>query len=67
MAGTQAGRSALSLARARNVANYLISLGVVRAADITVIGHGGDRPAESNDTAEGMAANRRVVIAILED
>jgi outer membrane protein OmpA-like peptidoglycan-associated protein len=66
-AGTRAGRTRISLGRAQNVANYLISLGVVNAANITVIGYGSERPVASNATPRGMAANRRVEITILED
>jgi outer membrane protein OmpA-like peptidoglycan-associated protein len=66
-AGTRAGRTRISLGRAQNVANYLISLGAVNAANITVIGYGSERPVASNATPRGMAANRRVEITILED
>ena len=66
-AGTRAGRTRISLGRAQSVANYLISLGAVNAANITVIGYGAERPVASNATPRGMAANRRVEITILEN
>jgi outer membrane protein OmpA-like peptidoglycan-associated protein len=66
-AGSVAGRNRISLERAQNVANYLVSLGVVSAANITSVGYGSERPAASNETRQGMAANRRAVIIILED
>jgi outer membrane protein OmpA-like peptidoglycan-associated protein len=66
-AGTRAGRIRISLGRAQSVADYLISLGVVNAANITAIGYGSERPVESNATSRGMAANRRVEITILPE
>ena len=51
----------LSLNRARSVMNYLVSKGI--ASDrIRARGYGKDRPVESNETAEGRAANRRVEV-----
>ena len=51
----------LSLNRARSVMNYLVSKGI--APDrIRARGYGKERPVESNETAEGRAANRRVEV-----
>jgi len=67
LAGTRAGRTIISLRRAHNVAYYLISLGAVKSANITTVSYGADRPVASNSTPQGMAANRRVEIVIVED
>jgi outer membrane protein OmpA-like peptidoglycan-associated protein len=67
LAGTAEGRSTLSRERAQSVADYLISLGGIRAADVIVVYYGADRPIATNQTPEGMATNRRVEITILED
>ena len=65
MAGTRDEQLRTSRDRAQSVANYLISLGVRTAAEITVQGYGADRPIAPNSTEEGMAQNRRVEITIL--
>jgi len=57
----------LSTARAQSVADYLISLDAVKAENISVIGYGSSRPVADNSTPQGMAANRRVEIIILEN
>jgi outer membrane protein OmpA-like peptidoglycan-associated protein len=57
----------VSYARARGVANYLVSIGAGSGTEITAVGYGAERPIASNDTAEGMAANRRVEITIIEE
>lgn len=54
----------LSERRAQSVAQYLIGKGV-EASRITRKGFGVSRPAASNDTAEGRAANRRTECRIL--
>jgi len=54
----------LSAARAASVV-HLFAKGGVDPARLTVIGLGEFRPAQSNDTAEGRNANRRVLIVIL--
>ena len=67
LSGTEAGRNAVSLGRAQAVANYLISLGARGPDDIIAVGYGSERPIADNSTPEGMAANRRVEITILEN
>ena len=66
-AGTVESMFEVSYARARGVANYLVSIGAGSASEILAVGYGGERPVASNDTAEGMAANRRVEITIIEE
>jgi len=65
MAGTKEDQQRTSLARAQSVANYLVSLKVRTAAEITVRGYGADRPVADNTTEAGMAQNRRVEITIM--
>ncbi|MDR2966024.1 MAG: OmpA family protein [Treponema sp.] len=67
MAGSPEGQRRVSLERARTVADYLVSLGACKAENVTSAGYGADRPVASNVTPEGMAANRRVEITILEN
>jgi len=67
LAGTAEGRRRISQGRAQIVADYLVSLGACRANNVVTVGYGSDRPIADNTTAEGMAANRRVEIVILED
>lgn len=67
MAGTAAGRQALSVERARAVGNYLLELGVRNASQVTIKGMGGREPIADNSTEEGMRRNRRVEITILEN
>jgi chemotaxis protein MotB len=55
----------LSKARAQSVANELVA-GGVPASMISVIGLGEADPVASNDTAQGRAKNRRVVMDIVE-
>ena len=55
----------LSEARARSVANYLIAAGVAKER-ITTAGFGKTKPAASNATVKGRAANRRVEVIILK-
>lgn len=55
----------LSKSRAESVRNYLREKGV-DAARMKSEGYGYDRPIESNDTAAGRAANRRVEIEVIE-
>jgi chemotaxis protein MotB len=55
----------LSKARAQSVANELVA-GGVPGSMITVTGFGDADPAASNETAQGRAKNRRVVMDIVE-
>lgn len=55
----------LSLDRANSVAGYIIGKGIDRSR-IETRGFGSGQPVESNATAEGRAANRRVEFKILE-
>ena len=55
----------LSKARAQAVANELVSQGVA-ASMISVNGFGDADPVASNDTPQGRAKNRRVVMDIVE-
>jgi outer membrane protein OmpA-like peptidoglycan-associated protein len=62
-AGPEAYNLALSQRRAQAVADYIVSQSYnVKASDIEVVGMGESDPAASNETAEGRATNRRVVI-----
>jgi len=67
LAGTAEQRMALSLSRARAVAELLASLGARSADRIVVEGYGAERPVAPNDTEANMARNRRVEIIILEN
>ncbi len=55
----------LSLRRAETVRNYLVTLGVDKDR-IVVIGKGASEPIATNDTREGRAQNRRVVIVVYQ-
>lgn len=59
--GSDAYNSQLSQRRARSVAEYLASKGV-SASRLKTIGKGESDPIASNDTREGRAQNRRVVV-----
>ena len=67
LAGTEEGRLRLSTERAQAVAAFLVDLGVREAWEISATGFGAEQPVADNDTPEGMAANRRVEITILEN
>jgi chemotaxis protein MotB len=54
----------LSAARAGSVVRVLASRGV-DPKRLAVVGFGEHRPAQSNDTAQGRNANRRVIVVIL--
>lgn len=54
----------LSTARATNVYEYLMEHASLTDANMKVAGYGESRPVASNDTPEGRAKNRRVVIKL---
>ncbi|MGH8311072.1 MAG: OmpA family protein, partial [Steroidobacteraceae bacterium] len=61
--GEDAYNQALSERRARTVAQYLTSKGVIDQRIITV-GAGETRPVSNNGTPEGRQANRRVELTL---
>lgn len=61
--GSNAINQKLSTARAKAVYDYLLGTGL-KTLSITYVGYGPANPVASNDTEEGRAANRRVVLAI---
>jgi len=67
LAGTAESMMRLSRERADNIASFLVVLGAVKSENISTVGYGATRPVASNATPEGMAANRRIEIMILED
>ena len=61
--GPEAYNMELSERRAQAVADYIVSQSYnVKASDIEVVGMGESNPVASDDTPEGRAKNRRVVI-----
>ena len=67
MAGSPAGRQRVSQARAKAVADYLIKINAVTSDRVVIRAFGGDQPVADNGTKEGMAANRRVEIILLDN
>lgn len=61
--GSDAYNQQLSERRARSVAEYLASQGVMPAR-LLIAGRGESQPIASNDTPEGRAQNRRVTLQI---
>jgi outer membrane protein OmpA-like peptidoglycan-associated protein len=55
----------LSIARARTVRDYLIGKGIGETR-LVGVGYGETRPIADNNTAEGRAANRRVIFNTVE-
>jgi OmpA-OmpF porin, OOP family len=62
--GERAYNDDLSRRRADAVKERLVGVGDVSANRIAAAGFGEDVPVASNDTAEGRALNRRVVISV---
>jgi outer membrane protein OmpA-like peptidoglycan-associated protein/uncharacterized protein YegL len=62
--GTNNVNQKLSEDRAKNVMNYLVSLGCDRES-FTIIGYGSSIPVADNTTDEGRAKNRRVELRFL--
>lgn len=63
--GSSVFNQKLSERRAESVANYLIKAGI-SSERINVMGYGEDKPVESNSSAKGREANRRVEVIILK-
>lgn len=61
--GTREYNQGLSLRRAQAVADVFVDTGFLRA-DIESVGHAWDFPIADNDSREGRAQNRRVVLII---
>ncbi|MFA6957179.1 MAG: OmpA family protein [Thermoanaerobaculia bacterium] len=61
--GTAEHNQLLSAQRAQSVGNYLVRQGV-SSSRIDAIGYGESDPVETNDTASGRQANRRVEIKV---
>jgi len=59
--GSSQSNKTLSLARAQAVVAAVSGAGVA-ASRMTAVGHGQDNPVASNDTPDGQAQNRRVVL-----
>jgi OOP family OmpA-OmpF porin len=59
--GSDAANQALSEARAKAVADYLVSKGV-EAGRLTAVGFGESKPVAPNDTEAGRSQNRRVTL-----
>jgi outer membrane protein OmpA-like peptidoglycan-associated protein len=64
---TETDHQRLSKQRALAVADYLLSLGVLRALQVTTRGMGHREPLADNNTERGRRQNRRVEITILEN
>ena len=67
LSGDDSNSFALSLDRAQAVAVYLVSMGAREPGEVTTVGYGSRRPIADNSTPEGMAANRRVEITIMDN
>ena len=63
--GSRAANLTLSQKRAKAVADYMISAGMVEDR-LRAIGYGPDEPAASNETPEGRAQNRRIEFTVME-
>ncbi len=65
--GQPANNKRLSKARADAVKQWLVKKGKLDTKRFFAVGFGEDRPIQTNDTAEGRQANRRVEFHILEE
>ena len=63
--GAHPDAHALSLARARAAASYLLETSELDPLQVQLAAHGDTRPRESNETPEGRRLNRRVELRIL--
>jgi len=63
--GSESYNIELSRKRAESVRNYIVSKGVPQKR-FSLIGFGSSMPIASNDTEEGRAMNRRVVISFID-
>ncbi|MCX7736366.1 MAG: OmpA family protein [Candidatus Kapabacteria bacterium] len=63
--GSESYNIELSKKRAESVRNYIVSKGV-SPKRFTLIGFGSSMPIASNDTEEGRAMNRRVVVSFID-
>ncbi len=63
--GNPIGEKQLSIERAQRIVDEMVKRGL-SAERFLINGHGSERPIASNETTQGMAANRRVEITILE-
>jgi cytochrome c oxidase subunit 2 len=61
--GDASSNQILSDERAKAVRNYLVQKGI-NSGRLTTVGHGQERPIETNDTAEGRQQNRRIEMRI---
>jgi outer membrane protein OmpA-like peptidoglycan-associated protein len=66
-AGSVVTQQELSERRAKSIADYLISQGVLDAHRIFTRGLGSTKPIATNNTEAGRAKNRRVEITVLEN
>lgn len=63
--GKAAVNKRISIGRAEAIVAWLAAHGVDKKR-LSAVGHGGDRPIESNETEEGRAVNRRVELHVEE-
>ncbi len=63
--GSAARNQRLSEARAISVRNYLINRHGITGDRLTAVGYGEDMPMETNKTARGRAANRRIEFVVM--
>jgi OOP family OmpA-OmpF porin len=63
--GAEAYHQTLSEARANAVLDYLVTKHGLRRARLIAVGYGESQPIATNDTAAGMAKNRRVEFKVL--